>query len=106
MNILSINMCGIRGIVKRRRLSNICSVHSVAFLGIQESRVTTVNLFELRSMWGNFSFDFAVSSARGLSGGIISMWDPAAFCRKNITCFENAIIVEGVGFFLSFNVIW
>ena len=36
MNILSINMCGIRGFVKRRRLSNICSVHSVAFLGIQE----------------------------------------------------------------------
>ena len=102
MNILSINMCGIRGRVKRKRLSNICSVQGVSFLGIQESRVTSINLFELRSMWGNFSFDFATSSARGLSGGIISIWDPGSFCRKKITCFENAIIVEGVWIFSKF----
>ena len=54
MNVLSLNMCGIRDRVKRKRLANICNVHGVMFLGLQESRVSIVNLFELRSMWGNF----------------------------------------------------
>ena len=43
---------------------------------------TQVDLFELHSMWGNFAFDFAVSSARGMSGRLISIWDLAAFVKE------------------------
>ncbi|KAL4573100.1 hypothetical protein LXL04_019893 [Taraxacum kok-saghyz] len=71
--------------------------------GIQETRVPKVYLFELRSMWGNFSFDFALSSARGLSGGLISIWDPAAFHKSNIVCMENVLIVEGTWIFANFH---
>ena len=95
MNLLSLNMCGVRDGVKRRRVARLCSEHRVTFLAIQESRVSNVNMFELRSLWGNFSFDFAVSSSRGMSGGLLSLWDPAAFIKKRIVCMENVIIVEG-----------
>ena len=95
MNVLSINMCGLRDGLKRRRISNLCSEHSISFLGVQETRVTTVNLFELKSLRGNFNFDFAVANARGLSGGLVSLWDPAAFLKEKITCTDNMIIVEG-----------
>ncbi|GKD43997.1 RNA-directed DNA polymerase, eukaryota, reverse transcriptase zinc-binding domain protein, partial [Tanacetum coccineum] len=33
--------------------------------------------------------------SRGLSGGIISMWDPAMFSKENIWCNDNYVIVEG-----------
>ena len=54
-----------------------------------------MELFELKSLWGNFAFEFAVSSARGLSGGIISMWDPAVFVHQKISCFDNMVVVQG-----------
>ncbi|GJS74583.1 RNA-directed DNA polymerase, eukaryota, reverse transcriptase zinc-binding domain protein [Tanacetum coccineum] len=46
-------------------------------------------------MWGNYSFDYACSMARGLSGGIISMWDPTVFTKENIWCNDNYVIVQG-----------
>nr|GEX04653.1 RNA-directed DNA polymerase, eukaryota, reverse transcriptase zinc-binding domain protein [Tanacetum cinerariifolium] len=35
------------------------------------------------------------SMARALSGGIISMWDPAVFTKENIWCNDNYVIVQG-----------
>nr|GEV78602.1 RNA-directed DNA polymerase, eukaryota, reverse transcriptase zinc-binding domain protein [Tanacetum cinerariifolium] len=36
--------------------------------GIQESKMTKLELFRLKSMWGNYAFDYACSMARGRSG--------------------------------------
>ena len=52
-------------------------------------------MFKLKSMWGNFQFDFACSSARGHSGGIISMWDTGIFVKSSIQCGENYVVVDG-----------
>ncbi|GKA40565.1 putative RNA-directed DNA polymerase, eukaryota, reverse transcriptase zinc-binding domain protein [Tanacetum coccineum] len=46
-------------------------------------------------MWGNYSFDFACSMSRGLSGGLISMWDTSLFSKTNLWCDDNFIIVQG-----------
>ncbi|PWA84449.1 RNA-directed DNA polymerase, eukaryota [Artemisia annua] len=46
-------------------------------------------------MWGNYSFDYACSLARGRSGGIISIWDPAMFIKTNIWCDDQYVIVQG-----------
>ncbi|GKC26720.1 putative RNA-directed DNA polymerase, eukaryota, reverse transcriptase zinc-binding domain protein [Tanacetum coccineum] len=46
-------------------------------------------------MWGNYSFDYACSLARGRSGGFISMWDPNNFVKDDIWCDDAYIIVKG-----------
>nr|GEX01483.1 hypothetical protein [Tanacetum cinerariifolium] len=33
--------------------------------------------------------------ARGMSGGLVTMWDPNVFAKKRIWCGDNYIIVEG-----------
>ncbi|GJW82507.1 hypothetical protein Tco_0146482 [Tanacetum coccineum] len=38
--------------------------------------MTRLELFRIKSMWGNYAFDYACSMARGLSGGLFSIWDP------------------------------
>ncbi|GJT51302.1 putative RNA-directed DNA polymerase, eukaryota, reverse transcriptase zinc-binding domain protein [Tanacetum coccineum] len=53
-----------------------------------------VNMFNLKSMWGNFQFDFACSSARGHSRGKISMWDTGIFVKSSIQCGENFVVVD------------
>ncbi|XP_071727700.1 uncharacterized protein [Rutidosis leptorrhynchoides] len=40
-------------------------------------------------------FDYAWSLARGLFGGIISLWDPSIFLKSNIWCDDNYVIVKG-----------
>nr|GEX27699.1 RNA-directed DNA polymerase, eukaryota, reverse transcriptase zinc-binding domain protein [Tanacetum cinerariifolium] len=63
--------------------------------GIQDSKMTKLELFHLRSMRGNYSFDFACSMARGRSGGLISLWDPNMFVKKDIWCDDAFVIVKG-----------
>ncbi|GJW64410.1 reverse transcriptase domain-containing protein [Tanacetum coccineum] len=36
--------------------------------GVQETKMTRLELFRLKSMWGNYTFDYACSLARGSSG--------------------------------------
>ncbi|PWA62538.1 RNA-directed DNA polymerase, eukaryota, Reverse transcriptase zinc-binding domain protein [Artemisia annua] len=57
--------------------------------------MTKLELFQLKSMWGNFKFDYACSMARGRSGGLITMWDPSVFTKNRIWCNDNYVIVEG-----------
>ncbi|PWA56566.1 Ribonuclease H domain [Artemisia annua] len=57
--------------------------------------MTRLELFRLKSMWGNFNFDYACSMARGRSGGLISMWDPNMFSKDIIWCDDYFIIVKG-----------
>nr|GEU62973.1 hypothetical protein [Tanacetum cinerariifolium] len=95
MNLLSINICGSKKRRKRFWIKDLCFKHNINFLGVQESKMTRLELFRLRSMWGNYSFDYACSMAKGLSGGIISMWDPTVFSKENIWCNDNYVIVQG-----------
>ncbi|GJX45734.1 RNA-directed DNA polymerase, eukaryota, reverse transcriptase zinc-binding domain protein [Tanacetum coccineum] len=57
--------------------------------------MTRLELFRLKSMWGNINFDYACSKARGRSGGLISMWDPNMFSKDTIWCDDHFIIVKG-----------
>ena len=96
MNCLSLNICGTRTFLKRSWVKLLCLKNRVTFLGLQETRMMRVDLFCIKAMWGNSNFDFASSSARCLSGGILSVWDPNVFSKKRVVCSNNAVIVEGV----------
>ena len=95
MNCISINIQGLGGLKKWRWVRDLCNFHRVNFLAIQESKLSHVELWKLCQLWGNTQFDFAISSARGMSGGIISLWNSGVFARSSITCCENYIVVDG-----------
>ncbi|PWA67412.1 hypothetical protein CTI12_AA318590 [Artemisia annua] len=44
---------------------------------------------------GNSRFDFASSLARGLSGGILCVWDPTMFVKNRIVSHDHFVAVEG-----------
>lgn len=73
----------------------LCFKHNIHFLGVQETKMTKLELFQLKSMWENFKFDYACSMARGRSGGLVTMWDPSFFIKNRIWCNDNYVIVEG-----------
>ncbi|GKD77254.1 putative RNA-directed DNA polymerase, eukaryota, reverse transcriptase zinc-binding domain protein [Tanacetum coccineum] len=57
--------------------------------------MTRLELYRLKTIRGNYSFDFACSMSRGHSGGLISMWDTSLFVKSNLWCDDNFIIVQG-----------
>ncbi|PWA82839.1 RNA-directed DNA polymerase, eukaryota, Reverse transcriptase zinc-binding domain protein [Artemisia annua] len=57
--------------------------------------MTRLELFRIKSMWGNYAFDYACSMSRGRSGGLISVWDPNYFVKDQIWCDDCYIIVQG-----------
>ncbi|XP_071727949.1 uncharacterized protein [Rutidosis leptorrhynchoides] len=57
--------------------------------------MSRLQMFRLKSLWGNVNFDYAVSLARGFSGGIISLWDCNSFWKSDIWCNDNFVIVKG-----------
>ncbi|GKB38693.1 RNA-directed DNA polymerase, eukaryota, reverse transcriptase zinc-binding domain protein [Tanacetum coccineum] len=86
--------------VKRKRMKRVwikelCFKHNVHILDVQETKMSKLEPFQLRSMWGNFMFDYACSMARGRSGGLVTLWDPNIFAKKRLLCSDNYIIVEG-----------
>ncbi|XP_071739653.1 uncharacterized protein [Rutidosis leptorrhynchoides] len=95
MKIISLNCCGSKDHVKRKWIRQVCTSSNVQFLGLQESKMSRLNLFRLKSIWGNSQFDYAVSLSRGFSGGIVSIWDPNAFIKDRIWCDDNFVIVKG-----------
>ncbi|PWA46118.1 RNA-directed DNA polymerase, eukaryota [Artemisia annua] len=63
--------------------------------GIQETRLSKIDMWMVKQLWGNMSFDFATSSAMGLSGGIMSIWDPLVFSCHKIASYQNVLVVHG-----------
>ncbi|GJZ80427.1 hypothetical protein Tco_0645421 [Tanacetum coccineum] len=66
--------------VKELRVSN-----KVNFLTLQETKMESIDLFEIKRCWGNFAFDYVHSASVGKSGGILCVWDPNAFKKLNST---------------------
>lgn len=54
-----------------------------------------LDLFLVRSVCGNYQFEVASSNARGRSGGLLTIWDPAVFSRSKVWSMENFLVVEG-----------
>ncbi|GJX96557.1 RNA-directed DNA polymerase, eukaryota [Tanacetum coccineum] len=60
----------------------IGSQGDVNFLALQETKMESIDLFSINSLWGKFSFDHAISSSVGNSGGILCVWEPNLIIRK------------------------
>ncbi|XP_071688325.1 uncharacterized protein [Rutidosis leptorrhynchoides] len=83
MKILSINSCGSFLHDKKKWIKDLCVSNNIEFLAIQETKMSRLHMFRLKSFWGNQNFDFALSLARGFLGGIVSIWDPKVFKLSN-----------------------
>ena len=95
MNILSINSFGTKKRCKRVWIKDMCVKHKVHFLGIQKSKITRLELFRVKSMCGNFNFDYTCSMACGRSGCLNPIWDPTSFVKADIWCDDSFIIIKG-----------
>ncbi|GKE12159.1 RNA-directed DNA polymerase, eukaryota, reverse transcriptase zinc-binding domain protein, partial [Tanacetum coccineum] len=95
MNFMSLNVQGLAQKAKKDWVKELCIHNKVNFLSLQETKMEQVNLFCIKSCWGNFDFDFIVSPWVGNSGDILCVWDPNMFCKEHYTVSDYFIAVMG-----------
>ena len=76
-------------------VKELCVSNKVNFLSLQETKSVNIDLWCIKSCWGNYVFDYVVSEAVGNSGGILCVWDPNMFHKINATVSDFFIMVRG-----------
>lgn len=54
-----------------------------------------IDLFSIKTLWGNFAFDFVFSPSMGYSGGILYAWDLSLFHKDNSTVSDSFVALRG-----------
>ncbi|GJZ47836.1 RNA-directed DNA polymerase, eukaryota [Tanacetum coccineum] len=62
---------------------------------IIETKMDKMDLFSIKALWGNLSFDYAFCPSIGFSGGILCVWDPSLFVKENVTVSESFLAITG-----------
>lgn len=95
MNFMSINCRGLGNTSKLKWINDLCRSHLIKFLALQETKVSNVSLFQIRSMWGDIDFEIAETKPIGKSGGIVSIWDRKFFYKDNTFSDEGYVAFFG-----------
>ncbi|GJW36657.1 RNA-directed DNA polymerase, eukaryota [Tanacetum coccineum] len=96
MNYLSLNIQGLAQKAKKDWVKELCVKYKVNFLALQETKMESIDFFNVKMCWGNFGFDYVHSDSVGNSGGILCVWDPNSFRRINTTISDYFVMVRGV----------
>ncbi|GJY64404.1 hypothetical protein Tco_0465864 [Tanacetum coccineum] len=51
----------------------------------EETKMESMDLVTIKTLWGNYSFNYALSSSLGNSGGILCVWEPTLLVKDNVT---------------------
>jgi exonuclease III len=74
MIVTSINIRGLGGRVKKRRIRDLVREQNVSFLAIQETKLEAIFDNFCYSLWGSEDCSWAFVPAEGASGGMLSLW--------------------------------
>ena len=96
MNFLSLNVQGLAQKAKKDWVKELCTKNKVNFVGLQETKMESIDIQAVRSCWGNLTFEYEHSDSVGNSGGILCIWDPNSFCKSSVTRSDYFVIIRGL----------
>ena len=86
VRLLSWNVRGLNLNVKRAMLRSVLREWNCDLVCLQETKLETIELSDVRSIWGIRSVGFAVLRATGAPGGILVLWNTTTFDRISPSC--------------------
>jgi hypothetical protein len=75
LRIISWNVGGLNVRAKRRRVSNSLRMWKGDVVCLQETKLEVVDLAVVQSLWGSPFVDWEYQASKGVSGGIVILWD-------------------------------
>ncbi|GJZ67194.1 RNA-directed DNA polymerase, eukaryota [Tanacetum coccineum] len=104
MNFLSLNVQSLGNKTKKGWIRELCQKHRIKFISIQETKMESIDLFSIKSLWGNLNFDHVVGPSVGFSGGIVCVWDSSIWDGETVVMGDfNEVRYEHERFGSIFN---
>nr|GEU93941.1 RNA-directed DNA polymerase, eukaryota [Tanacetum cinerariifolium] len=85
---------GLGSKAKKDWIQELNKKYKVNFVAIQETKSKNMNLFSIKALWGNLSFDYLLSPAVSYSGGILCAWDLTMFAKDSSTVCDSFVAVR------------
>ncbi|GJX99894.1 RNA-directed DNA polymerase, eukaryota [Tanacetum coccineum] len=67
----------------------------INFVALQETKIESIYLFSIKKLWGNYTFDHAISSSVGNLGGILCVWDSNLFAKDHVSSTDYFLAIMG-----------
>jgi len=95
MKILSWNVRGLGGAVKKREAGHLVREKKPFILCIQETKLPVFNAFDCLSIWGDDKVDFSYQRSTGASGGLVTLWDVNEVEVWSTASLDHVLAVTG-----------
>ncbi|GJW13718.1 RNA-directed DNA polymerase, eukaryota [Tanacetum coccineum] len=92
---ISVNCNGLGADCKKTWINSLVEKDSPMFLGIQETKLESINHTLVRALWPQQDVMFEYSSAIGASGGILTMWNSRFFSVDQKFAERNYLCILG-----------
>nr|GFA80938.1 RNA-directed DNA polymerase, eukaryota [Tanacetum cinerariifolium] len=80
---------------KKGWIQELNSKYRINFVTLQETKMESIDIFSIKALWGNSSFDYVFSPSVGFSGGILLVWDPNIFIKDSHTISDYFVAIRG-----------
>jgi len=95
MKIISWNVRGLGGVVKRPEVRKLICEKSSFIVCLQETKVQVIDDYFGAAVWGTSLHSYSFRLAVGVSGGLLIMWDSSAVEVWSSASMEHALIIHG-----------
>jgi len=95
MKVISYNVRGLGGGEKRVEVRRLVQEKNPFVLCIQESKMSFVDDFLIKSIWGLTPCGYSYQPSSGASGGLITVWDSSLIDVWSSTSFGHVLVITG-----------
>jgi exonuclease III len=95
MKILSWNVRGLGGILKRPEVRKLLSEKNPSIVCLQETKLSVIDEALCMSLWGFVSHSYFFRPSEGASGGLLTIWDTSLVEVWSSVSIEHALLIHG-----------
>ena len=98
LQLLSWNVRGLNNPQKREVCKNLLKEWKCDIVCFQETKVFSIDVAFVRSLWGSLFIDWAVLDAVQTLGGVLLIWDNRVFGKLDVIVgqFSVSVLLRGV----------
>ncbi|GKU89920.1 hypothetical protein SLEP1_g3989 [Rubroshorea leprosula] len=96
MKIISFNVRGLGGIVKRKEVGKLIREERPDFLFLQETKLERIDVGICKLLWNSDEFEWVAKASFGASGGLLCLWDRRNFVKREEFTGDGYVGISGV----------
>ncbi|GKV26308.1 hypothetical protein SLEP1_g35639 [Rubroshorea leprosula] len=95
LGIISFNVRGLGGTVKRKEVGKLVREERPEFLFLQETKLEKIDVGICKLLWYSDEFEWVAKASSGASGGLLCLWDRRHFVKREEFSGDGYVGISG-----------